>query len=164
MRILLYGQQERAGDPPGNPPGDLPAPLARLGPHGDLVLIELQGALEMDHVDPHGGQTIGTLHFPPGGEDTPVLQISHHRLEGTLVKLAKPLAVLEKRVQAAEMQDVADLAEDANDVPPSSPHAAADLSPLAPRSGVGASDPPSSPTPLKRAHLAPETPRRARSA
>lgn len=42
--------------------------LAKLSPSGELVLIELQGSLEMDGVSDGGGQTIGTLHFPPGRE------------------------------------------------------------------------------------------------
>lgn len=74
-----------------------PAPLVRLSPSGELVLVELQGSLEMDGCDPRGGETIGTISFPTGREDKPVLQISHHRLEGSVVKLRRPLAVLEKR-------------------------------------------------------------------
>ena len=75
----------------------VPPPLVRLSPSGELVLVEMQGTLEMDGGDPRGGETIGTLTFPPGREDKPILQISHHRLEGTIVKLRKPLAVLQKR-------------------------------------------------------------------
>ncbi|EDP45120.1 hypothetical protein MGL_0109 [Malassezia globosa CBS 7966] len=75
-----------------------PAPLVRLSPSGELVLVELQGSLEMDGCDPRGGETIGTISFPTGRDDKPVLQISHHRLEGSIVKLRRPLAVLEKQM------------------------------------------------------------------
>jgi len=47
----------------------VPPPLVRLSPSGELVLVEMQGTLEMDGGDPHGGVTIGTLALPPGRED-----------------------------------------------------------------------------------------------
>lgn len=126
-----------------------PAPLARLSPSGELVLVEMQGTLEMEGVDPRGGETIGTISFPKNNESKPVLQISHHRLEGSIVKLRKPLAVLEKRVRKrGEEQEVcpASLASQALDEPIlSSPPAS----------------PPGSPTlSRKRAHQALETPPR----
>ena len=94
MRIELSvdGAQAQVGP-------SLPPPLARLSPSGELVLIELQGALEMEGRNPEGGQTIGKLTFPAGREDQPVLQISHHCLEGKLIKLTRPLAILEKRTR-----------------------------------------------------------------
>lgn len=100
-------------------------PLVRLAPDGQLVLIELQGSLEMVGGDSTGGHTVATLSFPPGREvrrclqNKPVLQISHHRLEGSIVQLRKPLAVLEKRVVPVD---------GAETPPPSSPAAPA-LSP-----------------------------------
>lgn len=65
MRIQIHAGQgpRRADDCPPPPP-----PLARLTPNGELVLVELQGSLEMDGVDPEGGQTIGVLRFPEGRE------------------------------------------------------------------------------------------------
>ena len=92
----------------------VPPPLVRLSPSGELVLVEMQGTLEMEGGDPRGGETIGTLTFPPGREDKPILQISHHRLEGTIVKLRKPLAVLQKRTAPRSRQPAS---------PPTSPTA-----------------------------------------
>ncbi|SJX63167.1 uncharacterized protein SRS1_13991 [Sporisorium reilianum f. sp. reilianum] len=77
-----------------------PAPLTALTPHGELLLIELQGSLEIEHQSPAGGQTLGTISFDPLRPDRPVLMISHHRLEGKFVNLVRPLAVLEKKVRA----------------------------------------------------------------
>ncbi|PKI85001.1 hypothetical protein MVES1_001074 [Malassezia vespertilionis] len=102
MRIQIH---------PGSAPAsvdlsDVPGPLLRLSPNGELVLVELQGSLEMDGLVSGGGHTIGTLRFPASQEGKPVLQISHHRLEGSFVKLRKPLAVLEKRVGSADTLDM----------------------------------------------------------
>lgn len=97
----------------------VPPPLVRLSPSGELVLVEMQGTLEMEGGDPRGGETIGTLTFPPGREDKPILQISHHRLEGTIVKLRKPLAVLQKRTAPRSRQPAS---------PPTSPTASPTLS------------------------------------
>lgn len=96
MRIPIH-----TGGAPGHGlSGDVPPPLVRLSPDGELVLVELQGSLEMDGSDVHGDHVLGTLTFPAGRENQPVLQISHHRLEGTFVKLRRPLAVMVKQTQA----------------------------------------------------------------
>ncbi|CDU26349.1 uncharacterized protein SPSC_06543 [Sporisorium scitamineum] len=87
-----------------------PAPLTALTPQGELILIELQGSLEIENQSSHGGQTLGTISFEPTRPDRPVLMISHHRLEGKFVNLVRPLAVLEKKVrekQSAVLVDVA---------------------------------------------------------
>ncbi|WFD26784.1 hypothetical protein MNAN1_001771 [Malassezia nana] len=119
MRIPI-----RAGSPPGCVPRDeIPPPLVRLSPSGELVLVELQGSLEMDGCDTRGDHVLGKLSFPPGREDRPVLQISHHRLEGTLVKLRRPLAVMRKHT-----------------------HPAAPTDPPSPRASSPPSSPPASPT------------------
>ena len=97
----------------------VPPPLVRLSPSGELVLVEMQGTLEMEGGDPRGGETIGTLTFPPGREEKPILQISHHGLEGTIVKLRKPLAVLQKRTAPRSRQPAS---------PPTSPTASPTLS------------------------------------
>ena len=55
----------------------------------EMILLELQGTLSTDTYE------IGTLEFV---QDQPVLVIGHHRLLGQKVKLAKPFAVLEKKV------------------------------------------------------------------
>lgn len=125
MRIPIYTNSRPSLDGPARPPV-----LARLGEDGELVLVELQGSLEMDGCDPRGGETIGILQFPPGRENHPVLQISHHRLEGTIVSLRRPWAILEKK---------------AVPVPPASPlsDAETDLSSSPPRATFS---PPASPT------------------
>lgn len=89
-----------------------PKPLLALCPNGELVLIELQGSLEMEGLDSElsssvsgegtaaastGGQVVGEFSWGEGKEDKPTLLLSHHRLEGKLVTLGRPLAVLEKR-------------------------------------------------------------------
>ncbi|UZJ54695.1 hypothetical protein CBS101457_004015 [Exobasidium rhododendri] len=74
-----------------------PPTLAKLTPSGELVLIELQGSLEIDDAHPEGGQILGKLEFHKDREDRPTLLISHHRLEGKVVALTKPFAVLQKR-------------------------------------------------------------------
>lgn len=76
-----------------------PSPLTALTPSGELILIELQGSLEIEHQRPSGGQVLGTLTFDPLRPDRPVLMVSHHRLEGKFVSLVRPLAVLEKKVR-----------------------------------------------------------------
>ena len=120
-------------------------PLMRLSPTGELVLIELQGTLEMvgESTD---RDTLGTLSFPAGREGQPVLQIAHHRLEGHFVQLRKPLAVLEKRVFPVDGAPVP---------PPSSP-------PALPSSPVSPPHSPSVAAGHKRARLEPPvTPERA---
>lgn len=79
----------------------MPNPLVRLAPSNELVMIELQGSLEIDDADSKGGQTLAKIEFHNGREDRPTLLISHHRLEGKIVSLTKPLAVLEKRQRSA---------------------------------------------------------------
>ena len=76
-----------------------PPPLTALAPDGELLLIELQGSLEIENQSPTGGQVLGTISFEPTRPDRPILMISHHRLEGKFVNLVKPLAVLEKKVR-----------------------------------------------------------------
>ncbi|KAE8268669.1 hypothetical protein A4X09_0g3672 [Tilletia walkeri] len=71
-------------------------PIAKLSPSGELVLIELQGALELEGLDAANPQTIGMLTFEGPKQDKPVLLISHHRLYGKFVDLHQPLAILQK--------------------------------------------------------------------
>jgi chromosome transmission fidelity protein 8 len=92
----------------------LPVPLqpalAKLGSN-EVVLIELQGWLDFVEGEKHDG-LIGTLNMENVGslgftlssgpksqpdftrQDKPILKIGHHHLEGKLVSLSKPLAVL----------------------------------------------------------------------
>lgn len=76
---------------------DAPPQLTALTPNGELLLIELQGSLEIENQAQDGNQVLGTIAFERGREDRPVLMVSHHRLEGKFVNLVKPLAVLEKK-------------------------------------------------------------------
>lgn len=104
MRIHLNLPQAGPSNPSSSSSSSVrssaPAPLTTLTPNGELILIELQGALEIKNQSPAGGQILGTISFEPTRPDRPVLMISHHRLEGKFVNLVKPLAVLEKKVRA----------------------------------------------------------------
>lgn len=91
----------------------LPPQLAKFGTD-ELVLIELQGSLEVD--GDSAGQLVGKLDLEtdPVGHNTtvfilrnphghvfvlqkkPTLLIGHHLLEGKLQNLGKPLAVMHK--------------------------------------------------------------------
>ncbi|PWN33490.1 uncharacterized protein FA14DRAFT_104964, partial [Meira miltonrushii] len=100
----------------------MPMPLVRLAPSNELVMIELQGSLEIDDADPKGGQALAKIEFHPGREDRPTLLISHHRLEGKIVSLTKPMAVLEKKQRSATNGEAAPLISlngDRGDVPSS---------------------------------------------
>ncbi|KIJ51482.1 hypothetical protein M422DRAFT_44013 [Sphaerobolus stellatus SS14] len=79
--------------PPTRLPPPLPPTLAKLG-SDEIVLIELQGSLEVpqDGTKKDGGN-IGVFRVV---NDKPTLTIGYHLLEGKLVSLSKPLAVLYK--------------------------------------------------------------------
>ncbi|KIK55170.1 hypothetical protein GYMLUDRAFT_48141 [Collybiopsis luxurians FD-317 M1] len=77
----------------------LPPSLAKIS-HDEVVLVELQGALELQsdpssHPKERDGKFVGTLSID---EDLkrPTLRIGHHLLEGKIANLAKPLAVLHR--------------------------------------------------------------------
>jgi len=76
---------------PGGPA--LPSALARLG-SSELFLLELQGELDVSG-DKHG-QLVGRLTIEDDGKGKPTLRIGHHLLEGKIVSLPKPLAVLQR--------------------------------------------------------------------
>lgn len=63
--------------------------------HGGWGLVELQGQLETRDQVPFDDMHVGDLHFDPRG--IPHLIIGHHLLDGKVVKLEKPLAVLRKK-------------------------------------------------------------------
>nr|GAT49993.1 predicted protein [Mycena chlorophos] len=90
----------------------LPPALARIS-HSEVVLVELQGALEVDYVKPseRDGKLVGLLGVDDSGK-TATLRIGHHLLEGRVAQLAKPLAVLQRVV--GEQAGVADMDVDAN--------------------------------------------------
>ncbi|KAH9995677.1 Ctf8-domain-containing protein [Russula compacta] len=75
---------------PGSPA--LPSALARLG-SSEFVLLELQGQLEVSGTK--HGQLVGRLTIDDDG-DKPTLRIGHHLLEGKIVSLPKPLALLQR--------------------------------------------------------------------
>ncbi|KAI0342678.1 hypothetical protein BDW22DRAFT_1357137 [Trametopsis cervina] len=70
----------------------LPPQLAKFGAD-EVVLIELQGSLEVEGES--GDQLVGKLDLETDPKK-PTLLIGHHLLEGKLVNLAKPLAVMHK--------------------------------------------------------------------
>ncbi|KAE8252670.1 hypothetical protein A4X03_0g6104, partial [Tilletia caries] len=85
-------------------------PVAQLSPSGELVLIELQGALELEGLDAAQPQVIGMLTFEGPQQNKPVLLISHHRLYGKIVDMHQPLAILQKhkRKLPASLRDGGD--------------------------------------------------------
>lgn len=46
----------------------MPSQIVELTSTGELVLVELQGSLEIDDPDPNGGQILGKLEFHPDRE------------------------------------------------------------------------------------------------
>ncbi|MCO5585276.1 hypothetical protein L7F22_039209 [Adiantum nelumboides] len=161
MRVNIHvpNQQSQATASSSSSSLDLshmPLPLVRLGPSNELVMIELQGSLEIDDADPKGGQILGKIEFHNGREDRPTLLISHHRLEGKIVSLTKPLAVLEKKQRNTSIINQeegvlknADLNRKAADIPSSSP-TRFDKQTSAPHISLNdkPGDIPSSPTPV----------------
>ncbi|KAJ7745660.1 Ctf8-domain-containing protein [Mycena metata] len=74
----------------------LPPALAKIS-HDELVLIELQGALEVEctHDGERDGRLVGRLCIDEAGKK-PTLMIGHHLLEGKVAQLPKPLAILQR--------------------------------------------------------------------
>ncbi|KAI8790104.1 chromosome transmission fidelity protein 8 isoform X3 [Biomphalaria glabrata] len=64
----------------------------------EWAIVELQGDLETRHPVPLNHNFIGDLHFTH--QDAPVLIIGHHILQGKVISLEKPLAVLTKSSEA----------------------------------------------------------------
>ncbi|KAI9139450.1 chromosome transmission fidelity protein 8 [Paraphysoderma sedebokerense] len=60
----------------------------------EWVLIELQGTIEADAVDMRG---LKLGHLEHNQNNLPVLTIGHHKLEGKIVDLPKPYAVIKRR-------------------------------------------------------------------
>ena len=68
----------------------------KLEPLNDWAIIEMQGDLESRVGDVQlEGKFVGDLHFTKAGH-VPVLIIGHHILYGKVVKLEKPLVIMEK--------------------------------------------------------------------
>ncbi|KAJ7081778.1 Ctf8-domain-containing protein [Mycena belliarum] len=74
----------------------LPPALTMIS-HSELVLIELQGALEVECTSDRerDGRLIGRLYIDEAAKK-PTLTIGHHLLEGKVAVLPKPLAVLRR--------------------------------------------------------------------
>ncbi|KAJ7596166.1 Ctf8-domain-containing protein [Mycena floridula] len=72
----------------------LPSSLAKIS-HDEIVLIELQGTLEVPDDGPKDGKLVGKLKI----DDVlskPTLMIGPHLLEGKVANLPKPLAILHR--------------------------------------------------------------------
>ncbi|KZO91535.1 hypothetical protein CALVIDRAFT_341206 [Calocera viscosa TUFC12733] len=93
--LIPITRPSTSSDPP------LPPNLIKLG--STLLLLELQGSLVVSGVpeDGEGGGVVGEFTM---NEEKPTLRIGHHMLEGKVVTLPKPLAVLRKRVVPASSQ------------------------------------------------------------
>nr|GAT49990.1 predicted protein [Mycena chlorophos] len=91
----------------------LPPALARIS-HSEVVLVELQGALEVDFVKPseRDGKLVGRLGLDDSGKMA-TLGIGHHLLEGRVTQLVKPLAVLQRVI--GEHNSVDDMDVDVDD-------------------------------------------------
>ncbi|KAK0527516.1 hypothetical protein OC842_004845 [Tilletia horrida] len=94
VRLPLPGAQSVSAD--AAPAGITCPPIAKLASTGELVMIELQGALEFEGLDAGASQLIGTLTFEGPQLSRPILLVSHHRLYGKFVDLHQPLAILQK--------------------------------------------------------------------
>ncbi|PPQ92247.1 hypothetical protein CVT25_008929 [Psilocybe cyanescens] len=72
----------------------LPPGLVKLS-NDEIVLIELQGSLEVDLNDPseRNGKLVGKLKMDEA-TNKPTLLIGHHLLEGKIAALPKPYAIL----------------------------------------------------------------------
>ncbi|KAF9068937.1 Ctf8-domain-containing protein [Rhodocollybia butyracea] len=87
-------------DAPSSFPSKLPPSLAKIS-HDEVVLLELQGALEFtsdsNNPDPteRDGKLVGTLSIDDDLK-RPTLRIGHHLIEGKIANLPKPLAVLHR--------------------------------------------------------------------
>ncbi|KAI0312935.1 Ctf8-domain-containing protein [Amylostereum chailletii] len=81
------------GEPRDKDTGSFPPALAQIG-SSELVLIELQGDIEVE--GNRRGQTVGKLTVDEDGKGKPTLRIGYHLLEGKVVSLPKPLAVLHR--------------------------------------------------------------------
>ncbi|PFH53145.1 hypothetical protein AMATHDRAFT_138297 [Amanita thiersii Skay4041] len=74
----------------------LPPPFVKVS-HEEIMLIELQGSLNVKAAEPgdRNGKLVGYLRMDETGTK-PTLEIGHHLLEGKIVQLVKPIAVLSR--------------------------------------------------------------------
>ncbi|KAH8117932.1 hypothetical protein DFH11DRAFT_1699199 [Phellopilus nigrolimitatus] len=88
-----------------------PPQLAKLGTE-EVVLIELQGAFQVE--GDKSGQLAARINVE--NDAKPTLRIGHHLLEGKMVNLPKPLAVLVKKTANGSQPHSENLDTDAMDV------------------------------------------------
>ncbi|KAF9453497.1 hypothetical protein P691DRAFT_800754 [Macrolepiota fuliginosa MF-IS2] len=108
-------------NPPGSqptPPPKLPMALAKVS-HDEVVLIELQGALEVEVTQPtdKNGKFVGKLTIDENGSGKPTLMIGHHLLEGNITPLTKPLAILTRITADAGSRDTNISSSSVSDAP-----------------------------------------------
>ncbi|GJE94578.1 Ctf8-domain-containing protein [Phanerochaete sordida] len=82
----------------------LPPTFAQYGTD-EVVLVELQGALEVEGSSE--GQFVGKLTVDSDSKK-PTLRIGHHLLEGKLVNLNKPFAVMHKQARPEDVEQESD--------------------------------------------------------
>ena len=83
--------------------GDNDLVQRKLKPLNDWAIIEMQGDLESRVGDVQlEGKFVGDLHFTKA-DHTPVLIIGHHILYGKVVKLDKPLVIMEKSQKQSKL-------------------------------------------------------------
>ncbi|KAK0094856.1 hypothetical protein PV326_009748 [Microctonus aethiopoides] len=72
--------------------------VSESGKLPEWAIVELQGSLETYHpvVDPKAERFIGDLHYKQGDDNSAILIIGSHVLNGKEVTLSKPLGVLVK--------------------------------------------------------------------
>jgi len=96
--------------PPSGEGRKLPSQLADLG-NGDFVLIELQGSLEIQGST--DSKFVGNLEIDPK-TNKPSLIIGPHFLEGKIVSLSTPLAIMEKKSSLNDQMSGMDVDDEEN--------------------------------------------------
>ena len=106
MQIMVKIPSEHSDDENCDPnliKGDNGLVQRKLKPLNDWAIIEMQGDLESRVGDVQlEGKFVGDLHFTKA-DHTPVLIIGHHILYGKVVKLDKPLVIMEKSQKQSKL-------------------------------------------------------------
>jgi len=106
MQIMVKIPSEHSDDENCDPnliEGDNDLVQRKLKPLNDWAIIEMQGDLESRVGDVQlEGKFVGDLHFTKA-DHTPVLIIGHHILYGKVVKLDKPLVIMEKSQKQSKL-------------------------------------------------------------
>ncbi|KAK0469493.1 Ctf8-domain-containing protein [Desarmillaria tabescens] len=92
----------------------LPPAFAKVS-HDEIVLIELQGALDVEsnHESERNGKLVGKLSIDEAMKKS-TLRIGHHHLEGKIVTLPKAIAVIQKSSSAQNSEDDAMVCDEDN--------------------------------------------------